>query len=301
MLALLLLNAAGVRTGSFAQNLLSLLKIVLIVGMAVTALFVTSPTGRETPVSTSGALGFAAALVPVFYAYGGYQMTMNLGADVKDARRRFPLAVSLGMLTVVALYLAINLAYVRALGVDSVASSPLVAAALARATLGRAGEIVVSLAIFLSATGFVNATILQMPRSFYAMAEDGVLPRAFLRVDPKTQVQGAGLAFFGVTMLVPAFFLGSFEKLLDYVMFTDSLTLAVVASTLFVLRRRADAEGAFRVPFYPLLPALYLVVLLGVSAHILVTKTALALAGAAIFATGYPLFLAGRRLSRRTA
>ena len=92
----------------------------------------------------------------------------------------------------------------------------------------------------------MNATILQMPRSYYAMAEDGALPAAFLRVDPRTQVQAVGLLFFGATMLVPAFLLGSFEKLLNYVMFTDSLTLVVVASTLFVLRRRAGARDEAR-------------------------------------------------------
>jgi APA family basic amino acid/polyamine antiporter len=59
----------------------------------------------------------------------------------------------------------------------------------------------------------VNATILQMPRSFHAMAEDGVLPAAFRSVNPRTQVSEVGLLFFGVTMLVPAFLLGSFEKL----------------------------------------------------------------------------------------
>ena len=101
--------------------------------------------------------------------------------------------------------------------------------------------------IFLSAAGFVNATVLQMPRSYYAMAEDGVLPRVFLRVQPRTQVSMAGLLLFGVTMLVPAFLLGSFEKLLNYVIFTDMLTLVVVASTLFALRKRGEGRDR-RVP-----------------------------------------------------
>ena len=97
--------------------------------------------------------------------------------------------------------------------------------------------------IFLSAAGFVNATVLQMPRSYHAMAEDGVLPAAFRRVDPRTQVSAAGLALFGATMLVPAFLLGSFEKLLNYIIFTDMVTLVVVASTLFVLRRRGEENS----------------------------------------------------------
>jgi APA family basic amino acid/polyamine antiporter len=203
------------------------------------------------------------------------------------------------MLAVVALYLALNYAYERTLGIGGVAGSRLVAAALARASLGPAGEAVVSAAIFLSAAGFVNATVLQMPRSFYAMAEDGVLPRAFLRVHPRTQVQPAGLVLFGASMLVPAFLLGSFEKLLNYVIFTDALTLVAVASTLFVLRRRrAGGDGVFRIPGYPVVPAVYVLCLLGVAAHIALFETGLALAGTAIMLTGAPLFFLGRRLSR---
>ncbi len=186
----------------------------------------------------------------------------------------------------------------RTLGAPGVAASPLVAAALARASLGGAGEAVVSALIFLSAAGFVNATVLQMPRAYLAMAEDGVLPAAFRRVDPRTQVSMAGLVLFGATMLVPAFLLGSFEKLLDYVIFTDMVTLVVVASTLFVLRRRGGSEdGAFRIPGYPVLPALYLLALAAVAAQVAVTEPRLALAGTAILLTGWPLFRVGRSLS----
>ena len=298
MLVLLVLNYAGVKTGARTQNLLSMLKIVMIVGLAALALLLAPRAASDAAASAPASWPrFAAALIPCFYAYGGYQMTMNLGADVKDARRRFPLAVTGGMLTVVGLYLLINLAYQRTLGTEGVAGAKLVAAALSRATFGAGGEAVISVAIFLSAAGFVNATILQMPRSFYAMAEDGVLHRAFLRVNPVTQVQEVGLVFFGITMLVPAFLLGSFEKLLNYVIFTDAVTLVVVASTLFVLRRRAIGEGSFRMPGYPFTPAFYILCLFGVAVHVLVTETRLALVGTAILLTGWPLFQLGRRLT----
>jgi APA family basic amino acid/polyamine antiporter len=303
MLALLLLNGLGIRVGAGTQNVLSMLKIAMIVGLAAAALALapkaTAAAGAGLPAVP--AAGLAAALIPVFYTYGGYHMTMNLGADVKDAKRRFPLAVTAGMLTVVGLYLVLNFAYVRTLGAGGVAGSTLVAATLARASLGGAGEAVVSALIFLSAAGFVNATVLQMPRSYYAMAEDGVLPRAFLRVEPRTQVSMAGLLLFGATMLVPAFLLGSFEKLLNYVIFTDMLTLVVVSSTLFVLRRRGegrdDEGGVFRVPGFPVLPALYVLALLAVAAHVALAEPRLALAGTAILLTGWPLFRLGRRLS----
>jgi APA family basic amino acid/polyamine antiporter len=223
-------------------------------------------------------------------------MTMNLGADLKDAKRRFPLAITGGMITVVSLYLLLNFAYQRVLGTAGIADSKLVAAVLSRATFGPYGETLISIAVFLSAAGFVNATIIQMPRSFYAMAQDGVLPRSFLRVNPSTQVQEVGLLFFGVTMLAPAFLLGSFEKLLDYVIFTDMLTLAVVASTLFILRRRHAGDGGYAMPGYPVLPALYMACLLGVAARVFSLEPRLAVAGIAILLTGWPLFQLGNRL-----
>ncbi len=305
MLVLLLLNGLGIRVGAGTQNVLSMLKIAMIAGLAAAALALAPKATAVAETARAPAIpaaGLAAALIPVFYAYGGYHMTMNLGADVKDARRRFPLAVTAGMLTVVGLYLVLNFAYVRSLGAGGVAASKLVAAALARASLGAAGEAVVSALIFLSAAGFVNATVLQMPRSYYAMAEDGVLPRVFLRVQPRSQVSMAGLLLFGATMLVPAFLLGSFEKLLNYVIFTDMLTLVVVSSTLFALRRRGEGgAGAFRIPGFPVLPTLYVLALFAVAAHVAVTEPRLALAGTAILVTGWPLFLLGKRLSGRTA
>ncbi|MGB6309355.1 MAG: APC family permease [Steroidobacteraceae bacterium] len=297
MLILLTLNYRGVKPGARVQNLLSILKIIMILGLAVLALLLAPHVNAPEPAAAAPpGLRLASALIPCFYAYGGYQLTMNLGADLKEARRRFPLAIAAGMLTVVGLYLLLNFAYQRVLGIGGIAGSKLVAAALSRATFGPSGEVLVSLAVFLSAAGFVNATILQMPRSFYAMAQDGVLPKAFLRVNPDTQVQEVGLLFFGAAMLLPAFLLGSFEKLLNYVIFTDMLTLAVVASTLFVLRRRRTGDGGFSMWGYPILPALYMACLLGVAVRVFTLEPQLALAGIVILLTGWPLFRLGHRL-----
>jgi APA family basic amino acid/polyamine antiporter len=128
------------------------------------------------------------------------------------------------------------------------------------------------------------------------MAQDGVLPRAFLRVNPRSQVQEVGLLFFGASMLIPAFLIGSFEKLVTYVIFNDLLTLAVVASTLFVLRRRHAGDGGYAMLGYPLLPAIYIGCLLAVSARAFIQGPFLALTALVVLLTGWPLFLLGRRL-----
>jgi APA family basic amino acid/polyamine antiporter len=303
MSVLLALNYIGIRSGARTQNILSVLKIAMMIGLSVFALLLATRAAPSALAVDAAPMGpwcvrLLSALVPCFYAYGGYQLTMNLSADIKDSSRRLPVAIICGMLAVVGLYLLLNIAYQQIIGIDQLPGEKLVAGALARATFGRWGDTVVSLAIFLSAAGFCNATILQMPRTFYAMAEDGVLPKIFRWVNPKTQVQEVGLIAFGVTMLVPAFFLNSFEKLLNYVIFTDNLTLAVVASTLFVLRRRGFKSNGFVMPGYPWLPALYFVCLVAASMRVLVTEPRLALAGSVLFLTGAPLFWLGRRASR---
>jgi APA family basic amino acid/polyamine antiporter len=300
------LNAAGVRAGARTQNALSLAKVALIAGLIAAGLLLVNPAGQaaatadpEAPAAATGA-GLLAALVAVFYTYGGYQNTMNLAGDIRSPRRNLPRAVFGGMAIVTALYLAINFAYVRALGHGGVSGSPLVAADLARAALGPAGERFVSLAIFLSAAGFVNATILHMPRGYLAMARDGLLPRALGRLHPRTQAQRAGLAFFAATAILPLLFLESFERLVAYVIFTDTLSLALLASCLFVLRRR-QREAAFRVPGYPWLPILFLAVVLGVAADLLVRETAVALGGILVVAAGLPLYGIMKRRSSTAA
>ncbi len=303
---LLALNYRGIRSGARTQNVLSILKIAIMVALAVAALLF-APHAAAPPAATPApAAGpvlprLAAALIPCFYAYGGYQLTMNLGADLKNAQRRFAFAIAAGMLTVIALYLLLNYAYYAILGTDGIAQSKLVAATLSRATFGAAGERVISVAVYLSAAGFLNAMILQMPRSLHAMATDGVLPKPFLRINPRTQAYEVGLLFVAATMLLPAFVLGSFEKLLNYVIFTDTLSIATVASTIFVLRRRAAGSAGFSVPGYPLVPALFLICLLGVATSVGVNEPGLALAGVLVMLTGWPLFRLGRRLSQSSA
>jgi APA family basic amino acid/polyamine antiporter len=301
MLVLLTINYLGIKTGAWAQNVLSLLKIVLIGGLALAGLVSGAPaaTAGRLPYERSWWIGLAVGFISVFYTYGGYQCTINFGADIKGARRNMPRAILAGMGIVVACYLLINAAYLKVLGLPGVAGAKLVAAETARALFGPGGAVLVSVAIFLSAMGFLNVTLMQIPRAYYAMAEDRTLPPFFRRVNPRTQAQEAGLLFLGGVILVLIFFLGTFEKIVNYVMFLDSLTIAVVASMVFALRRRAERDGTaydgYRVPLYPVLPAVFVAFLLGITVNVLLTQTREALIGAVMFATGYPVFHGMRR------
>ena len=303
------INLAGIKTGARVQNVLSIAKIVLILGVAFFAF--AGPDGAAPdvaeptrPFSPALLLAFFTALVPVFFTYGGYQTTMNIGADIQQPKRNLPIGILCGVAIVVVLYLLINYAYTAVLGLPEIAASKKVAGDLAERLFGPWGNKAISFAIFLSLVGFMNVTLIHQPRAYLAMAADRVLPPLFGRVHPRTQTQVFGLSFYVVTILVSFWFLREFGRMLDFIMFIDMLLMGVLASTIFVLRRQDARSGSYdgyTVPLYPVLPAAYLLFLLAVLVgmfvnDVFVTKTYYCLVSLAIMVAGYPLLLLCRRL-----
>lgn len=304
---LFVINWLGIKMGARTQNVLTVIKIAMILAIIIAAFAFKKSTGNLSPAGSiepgsSQPFYFALAigLISVFYTYGGYQGTINFGGDVRKPKRNIPLAIFFGIGIIIALYLLINAAYFRVLGIEGMISAKLVAAEVARFCFGNAGYFIISLAIFLSAFGFLNVNMMQTPRAYYAMADDRVLPRAFQRINIKTQVQEFSLVFYCATILLSIFLLGTFEKLVNYVMFLDSLNLAIVASTIFVLRHRAKKSGEqaeYQMPLYPIIPAIFVVFLLSISVNVLLTETMPALFGCIIFLIGYPLFRLMRKVN----
>lgn len=309
IIALLIINLLGIKMGAHTQNFLTVIKIGMILAIILAAFIVKNSSSGMANSPTSAPLAsrtlymaLAVGLISVFYTYGGYQGTINFGGDVQRPRRNIPLAIFIGIGIIIALYLTINLAYYRVLGIEGMRTSKLVAAEVARVCYGNSGQFLISLAIFLSAFGFLNVNLMQTPRAYYAMAEDRVLPPIFKQVNPRTQTQEFSLLFYGATILLSIFFLGTFEKLVNYVMFLDSLNLAIVAATIFILRRRARAQpdqSEYQVPFYPILPAIFVIFLVSISVNVLLTETTPALFGCAIFGLGYPIFKVMRRVYQK--
>ncbi len=304
LLALYVINYLGIKVGARAQNLLTVLKIVMILGICA-VLF-----GDPAPVADAGKVlaptsgwdllrAVGVSLVAVFYTYGGYQGTINFGGDVINPRRNTPLAILSGIAIIIALYLLINVAYVHVLGIAGIAGSQLVAAGAAKAFYGDAGNVVISVSIFFSVLGFANVTLMQTPRMYYAMADDRILPPLFKRVNPRTQVQEFALTFITAVVVASVFFLGTFERIVNYVMFIDSISLTTVASSLFILRRRARGAtpyAGFKVPLYPVVPLIFILFLLGVTVNVVYTDPFPALVGLGLLLAGYPLYLVMRRL-----
>jgi basic amino acid/polyamine antiporter, APA family len=303
---LIVINYLGIKTGAWAQNILTVIKISMILLLG----FVAFTYGGSKPIASAQSLNndsiwiaLGVGLISVFYTYGGYQCTLNFGGDIKHPEKNMPRAIFFGILIIIGLYLIINLAYYSVLGMEGIAGSKLVAAEVARICFGKSAYLIVSIAIFLSALGFVNVTLMQIPRSYYAMAQDGALPSIFMKVNEKTQTQEFTLLFFGCTILGSIFLLGTFERILSYVMIFDTLNNALVASTVFILRRRGvtSSEGQpYRVPFYPVLPAIFVLFLLTITVNVIISQPGSLLVGGLILLAGYPVFLLMRRVTRYT-
>lgn len=299
---LFLLNYAGIKMGSRVQNLLSGLKIamVLLLCLAVFANKGTvAPTVmvHHTALSAIKALGLC--LVPVFFTCGGYQNTINMGADIKNPQRNIPLAILGGMFIVITLYLLINIAYVQVIGFENLKTQQLLAAQLTQCFFGDTGFKVASIIVFTSVLGFLNTSFMSNPRIFYAMAEDKILPGIFKKVNPKTQIQGFGISLFFLMILATLFFLNNKEQLLNYIIFIDNLSLAFAAVTIFILRKRMSETPytGYRIRMFPLVPIIFIAVLLFACGNIFISNMAEALAGLAIFLGAYPLYLVLKRVS----
>jgi APA family basic amino acid/polyamine antiporter len=298
VLFLLTVNYIGIKTGAWTQNIMTIIKILMIVALSAVA-FVYWGGGGEMPaqqeVEQTGPfyVALALGLISVFYTLGGYQTTINFGADVINARRNLPRAIMIGIAIIISLYLLINLAYFAILGVPGIAKADLVAAEVAKICFGPVGQFVVSISIVISVLAFLIASFMHMPRAYFAMAEDGVLPKIFQKINQRTQVQEFTLFFLGLVTLLSILLMGTFENLLKYVMLFDSLGIAVVASTVFVLRRRnyPDKEyDGYKVPFFPVLPGIFVIFLLGITMSVILDNPVSAVIGTAIIIIGIPVF-----------
>lgn len=304
---LIVINYIGIKTGAWTQNIMTLVKIFMIVALSVVA-FIYRGGGGEVPASTPLEqtnpfwIALALGLISVFYTLGGYQTTVNFGADVKNARRNLPRAILLGIAIIITLYLTINFAYFIILGVPGIAKAKLVAAEVARICFGPVGQFIISISIVISVVSFLIASFMQMPRAYFAMAEDGVLPKIFQRINLRTQVQEFTLFFLGFVTLLSILLMGTFENLLKYVMLFDSLGIAVVASTIFVVRRRRYPDlgyDGYTVPFFPILPAIFVLFLLCITFSVILDNPMSALTGAVFILLGLPVFFWMRHITSK--
>lgn len=302
ILVLSAVNYFGVRQGSALQTALTAIKlfsVLLIVGLGLWYVATHEPVAsaaRMAPGLSSGSL--VQAMIAGLFAYGGWHMVTYAAEETKDPTRTLPRALMIGTLVVTVAYIAINAAYLAVLPIESVVSSSRVAADFADAVLGSGGS-AVSLLVILSTLGGMTGIILAGPRVYLAMANDGVLFRWAGAIHPtyRTPHVAIGLQAIWSSVLVLT---GTYRALFTRVIYTEWIFFALMAASLFFLRRRGGYAPAYRVPAYQLLAGLFVISSLTIVVHQIISQPGESFTGLALVLAGLPVYWFWTRRSSST-
>ena len=301
-------NLMGLRMSSQTQNVLMIIKIgmllLLIASLFFPELYNNAPQASiDLNTVDTGAilLSFGIALKATSFTYGGYQQTINFGEDVENPRKNIPRGIFIGILIIVSLYLLTSYAYYRVIGFNELKETTGIAAIMAEKMFGTTGKIAASGLLFVAVLAYVNVLLLSNPRVMYAMSEDGILPASFKRKDKKKDVLTVSLTVFAAVCVIVLFFADTFDKILSFTIFLDSIGMATSAATIFILRKRTkhlDGTGIFAMKLYPLLPIIFIVTYLFVGTVIAIQHPEYALIGLSVFAFFFILFFAVQRMKK---
>ena len=271
-----LINCAAVRVSGGVASVLTGMKVVLLVGIGFGAFFysdgnwgnlaMTSAGACEgVAITTGGVAGLAAAMIGALWAYDGWNNITFLAGEVKNPARNLPLALIGGGLLVMALYLFVNVNYYHVLTPTQIADVPgssSVAAEVVRRLLGAGAVTLMAAAMMTSSFGALHASLLATARVPYALAKDGLAPRALSHVSPRTHVPIRALLFQGsLACLTVLTFSAAYDSITDYAIFALTLFYVLVTGAVFIFRRRLpDAERSYRTWGYPIVPIVFMVV-----------------------------------------
>ena len=286
--ALTLVNCLGVAAGTRVQSALMVLKIAALAALIACGLWVAAPAESAAPPAQHD---FAAALIPVLFAYGGFQTACFVAGELKDPRRDLPRALLAGVLGVIALYLLTVLGCLRALGAAGLAATDAPAHDVAVRALGPRGASWIAAAIAVSTLGFLSQSILTAPRVYFAMAEDGLFWKAVARVHPKTRAPVTAIVLQGALTAAIAL-AGTYEVILRWVVSIDFIFFALSAACLFVFRRRGERVA---MPGHPASTLLFIAICALVVFATFLHDPRRSLLGLAVTLAGLPVYLVWRR------
>jgi APA family basic amino acid/polyamine antiporter len=292
-------NLLGLKVSATTQSILTVFKLVVVL-ILISAIFMPAENSTAiTPVAATShswtdlIKSFGLCLIPISFTYGGYQQTINFGGEINNAKRILPRSILTGILIVLVLYITINYAYFTVIGFNELKTSNNIASILAKRVLGNLGSKILTLMLFFSVLAYVNVGLMSNPRVICAMSEDKTLPEFFSRHN-KRGVPVTALVTFTVFALVILFFAKTFDTLVKYVIFIDSIGFIAAAATIFILRSKQkgmdDAE-TYKMKLYPFVPLLFILGYAFVTWSVVVGKPKAALYGLILLAGFFPLYI----------
>ena len=296
------INVRGTKGSASVQNLATAIKVIAILAMSA-VLFVlgegsTLPAVVRT-VAPASMSGIGLSIISVLWAYEGWQYVTFVAGEAKDPQRTIPRALIVGTLILIAVYLVANFAYVAALGTARMAVSDRVAGEAVAQVLGPTAGKAIALAIIISMYSAAHATVITAPRVYFSMARDGLFFQKLAEIHPRYGTPAiavlASCAWAAVLAMT-----GTFQQLLTYVVFIGWIFYALGAAAVIALRiKRPDAVRPFRVPGYPVTPALFVVAAAVIVGNTVISQPRQAAIGIGVVLLGAPAYMMWRK--RRAA
>jgi APA family basic amino acid/polyamine antiporter len=298
ILLLTAVNHLGLSAGAGAQNLLTAAKLLAIAALIACGLFAAPAASPElaAPATSATVLGLmGAGMIAVLWSYDGWNAITFSAGELRDPARTLPRAIVIGTGLVLVIYLLLNVVYMRAMPLGAIAASTRVAEDAAAVIFSPGVARLVTLSILVSTFGCLATTILYSSRIYHPMAQDGVFFRAVAAVHPRWRVPVRSL-WLQSAWAVLLTLSGTYEQLFTYVMFAVVLFNGSCGVAVFVLRRtRPDLPRPYRVPGYPVVPALYVLASAVLLVSALRDSPRESLAGLVIVLLGVPAYLWWRR------
>jgi APA family basic amino acid/polyamine antiporter len=293
-----------VKPGSRVLNVFVVLKVGALAILIAAGWLAPAAPGWWSAARESETAGFAttvsfgAALIPILFAYGGWQNANYIAEEIENPRRNLPLSLLAGTIAVVVIYVLVNLVYLRALGLEGLAATTTPASRAASGMFGPWGDRFVTAAIAISTFGFLDLAILAPTRVYYAMAADGVFIGALAKLHPVYRTPWLAILIQSTWSCILAA-TGSYERLLNYVVFADWIFFGLTVGTVLVFRRRAavgdSAPDTYRAPGYPAVQIVFVLIAAAVVLSVVWNDPSSALRGAVLLAAGIPVFFWFRR------
>jgi amino acid transporter len=289
-------NFFGIHRGAVLQNFSTAFKVGALALLVVLGFALGTPSagmpegGIFAQRAAVGLSPFLLAMVAILWAYDGWADLAFVGGEVRNPQTTLPRALLIGTATVVVLYLGANLVYLYLIPIQEMKQAELVAADVARLSIGPAGVVVVSAAIAVSTFGTLNGSMMTAPRIFFAAAEDRLIPDVIARVDPKHHAPTAAVVL--MTVMGTTFILiRTFTALADQFIIGIWPFYALAVAGVFVLRRtQPGLERPYRTWGYPVVPLVFLVAALFLLGNYLVRETVSFAIDIGIILSGVPAF-----------
>jgi APA family basic amino acid/polyamine antiporter len=301
------LNYIGVKRAGEFQLVFTVLKVIMIAGVAVVGFTAASGSwsnfSTHFPGATGGFAGFMAALVAALWAYDGWNDLNMVSGEIRHPERTIPIALIAGVAIVAVLYMLNNAAVQYVLPAQQIAASPRPSSEATAIAVGVRGAAVVSLGMALSMLVTHNGTIMSGARIPYAMARDGYFFKAMADVHPRFHTPDVALLVQLVLSIILLLFAGSFRELFSLTIFAEWLFYMIAASTVFVLRRKEpNAPRPYKTWGYPVVPAAFVLVATILLYFTFTQNLRNSIYGCLLILSGIPVFayFAKTRASRAT-